>query len=118
MTIRKKLFYGFNGLIALVIVLALVNFIALARTRKAKENTTHSIQVLSAINEVKLQISANRSSLGSYLLSGNPNDAKKLDEGVVELHTKLQTADNLAGAQHAQQLDRASSIEDDWQANF
>src|ERR1051326_8560506 len=117
MTIRKKLFYGFNGLIALVIILAMVNFIALTRTRKAKENTTHSIQVLNAINEVKLQISANRASLGSYLLSGNPNDARKLDEGIVELHTKLQTADSLSGNQHAQ-LDRALSIEDDWQANF
>ncbi|MGH9524819.1 MAG: methyl-accepting chemotaxis protein [Terriglobales bacterium] len=117
MTIRKKLFYGFNGLIALVIILALVNFIALMRTRKAKENTTHSIQVLSAINEVKLQIAANRSSLASYLLSGNPNDARALDQGVVDAHAKLQAVDKLAADQH-DALGRVTSIEDDWLASF
>ena len=117
MTIRKKLFYGFNSLIALVVILALVNFLALSRTRKAKENTAHSIQVLSAINEVKLQIAANRSALDSYLLSGNPNDVKKIDDGIVDLHTKLQTVEGLSSSQHAQ-MDRAAAIEEDWHSAF
>ena len=111
MSIGKKLFYGFNGVIALVFLLALVNFAALMRTRTAKENTARSIQVLDAISQVKLQMSANRLSLGNYLLSGSPDDARKIEEGVAALQTRLRAAEKVAPEQGSY-LERAATAED------
>ena len=117
MSIGKKLFYGFNGVIALAFLLALVNFAALMRTRTAKENTARSIQVLDAISQVKLQMSANRLSLGNYLLSGSPDDARKTEDGVTALQTKLRAAEKVAPEQ-VSFLESAASAEADWHANF
>ena len=117
MSIGKKLFYGFIGVIALVFVLALVNFAALMRTRKAKENTARSIQVLDAISQVKLQMSVNRLSLGNYLLSGSPDDARKTEDGVAALQSKLRAAAKLAPEQQSS-LEHAAQAEEDWHTNF
>src|SRR5690242_15556567 len=117
MSISKKLYYGLGGMMVLVLALALVNFAALMRTRKAKDNTTKSIQVLNAIAQVKLQMSANRLSLRDYLLSGNPDDAKKIEDGVADLQAKLRTAESIATEQRTS-LERAGTAEEDWHNNF
>ena len=117
MSISKKLYYGLGGMMILVLALAVVNFAALMRTRTAKDNTAKAIQVLNAIAQVRLQMSANRLSLGDYLLSGNPEDAKKVEDGVTELRARLTTAEGFATEQRSA-LERAAAAEEDWHSNF
>src|SRR5258708_19235640 len=117
MSIGKKLYYGFSGVIALAFILGLVNFGALMRTRKATQNTARSIQVLDALAQGKLQMSANRLTLSNYLLSGSPDDARKMEDGVAALQAKLQAAAVLAPDQRSS-LKRAAQAEQDWHTNF
>ena len=117
MSIGKKLYYGFGGVIALAFILALFNFGALLRTRKARENAARSIQVLDAISQAKLQMAANRSSLANYLLSGSPDDARRVDDGVTSLRTKLLSAEGLAPEQRTA-FENAARAEQDWKDNF
>ena len=117
MTIGKKLFYGFNGVILLVFLLAVVNFAALARTRKAKDNTARSIQVLDTIAQARLQMATNRLNLANYLLSGSPADAQKVEQGVSELQRRLESAVTLEPEQKTN-FDRAAAAEKEWHSSF
>ena len=117
MTIGKKLFWGFNGVILLAFVLAVVNFAALVRTRKAKDNTARSIQVLDAVAQAKLQMATNRLNLANYLLSGSPNDADKVERGVTDLQRKLQAAVRIAPEERGN-IERASAAEQEWHGSF
>jgi methyl-accepting chemotaxis protein len=117
MTIGKKLFYGFNGVILLVFLLAVVNFAALERTRKAKDNTARRIQVLDAIAQTRLQMATNRLNLANYLLSGSPADAQKVEQGVSELQRRLESAASLEPEQKAN-FERAAAAEKEWHSDF
>jgi len=117
MTIRKKLFYGFNGVILLAFVLAVVNFAALERTRKAKDNTTRGIQLLDATAHAELQMATNRLNLANYLLSGSPTDEAKVERGVSELRHQLSAAGSLA-PEAKSNFERAAAAEQDWQVSF
>src|SRR5579859_3232809 len=117
MTIGKKLFYGFNGVILLVFILAVVNFAALVRTRRAKDNTARRIQVLDAIAQAKLQMATNRLNLANYLLSGSPADAQKIEQGVDEFRRRLRAAGTLEPEQQSN-FERAASAEEQWHNSF
>src|SRR5262249_50305568 len=92
-------------------------FGALMRTRTAKVNTARAIKVLDAIAQVKLQMSANRLALGNYLLSGSPDDARKVEDGVASLQARIRAVEELSVEQRAY-FERAAHAEADWHTNF
>src|SRR5690242_21872826 len=96
MTIRKRLYYGFAGIIALVILVAFVNLFALGRERTARKNTEHSVEIIQAISNIRFQLMQNRLYLSNYLLSGDTHEADQLDAWVAALVSSTQDAERHA----------------------
>src|SRR5689334_21617759 len=118
MTIRKRLYYGFAGIIALVILVAFVNLFALGRERTARKNTEHSVEIIQAISNIRFQLMQNRLYLSNYLLSGDTHEADQLDAGVAGLVAIAQEAQNNASEQETAALERVLNAEKEWHINF
>ncbi|PYX97439.1 MAG: hypothetical protein DMG63_14530 [Acidobacteria bacterium] len=71
MTIAKKLYWGFGGMIALALILALVNQFALWREQAAKRKTDRSFRLLRDTSTLQYLLSQNQIHLNNYLLSGD-----------------------------------------------
>src|SRR5919201_1317648 len=106
MTIRKRLYYGFGGMIALVVLVAFVNLFAIGRDRTARKNTEHSVELMKAISNIRFQLMQNRLYLSNYLLSGDTHEADQLDAGVAALVTTALDAQKNASEQETAALDR------------
>src|SRR5689334_3599868 len=118
MTIRKRLYYGFAGMIALVVLVAFVNLFALGRERTARKNTEHSVEIMKAISNIRFQLMQNRLYLSNYLLSGDTHEADQLDAGVSALVNIAQDAQKDASEQETVAVDRVLTAEKEWHANF
>lgn len=118
MTIRKRLYYGFAGIIALVVLVAFVNLYALGRERTARKNTEHSVEIMTAISNIRFQLMQNRLYLSNYLLSGDTHEADQLDGGVAALVSIAQDAQKNASEKESADLDRVLNAEKEWHANF
>jgi methyl-accepting chemotaxis protein len=118
MTIRKRLYYGFAGIIALVILVAFVNLFALGRERTARKNTEHSVEIMQAISNIRVQLMQNQLYLSNYLLSGDTHEADQLDGGVAALVSIAQDAEKNASEQETAALERVLSAVKEWHANF
>ncbi len=118
MTIGKKLYYGFGGMIALVVLVAIVNYLALSREKTARKNTEHSVELMQAISNTRFQLMQNRLYLSNYLLSGDNHEADQLDAGVNSLVTAVQEAQKKATADERSALQRVLDAEREWSANF
>jgi methyl-accepting chemotaxis protein len=118
MTIAKKLYYGFGGMITLVFVLALVNLAALERERAAKKTTARSFQVLRQTSALQYQLSQNQIHLNNYLLSGDSTEADKVTTGVVQLDEAIHRTENAATTEERDPLERLNEAEHDWSEHF
>ena len=118
MTIRKKLYYGFGGMIALVVLVAFVNLFALGRERTARKNTEHSVEIMKAISNIRFQLMQNRLYLSNYLLSGDSHEAEQLDTGVSALVSTAQDAQRNASEHETAALERVLDAEKEWHTNF
>src|SRR2546423_14674328 len=107
MTIGKKLYYGFGGMIALVVLVAFVNLLALGRERTARKNTEHSVELMQATSNIRFQLMQNRLYLSNYLLSGDSHEADQLETGVANLIRTAQEAQQKASEQQRIPLERA-----------
>ena len=117
MTIRKKLYYGFGGMIALVVLVAFVNLFALGRERTARKNTEHSVEIMKAISNIRFQLMQNRLYLSNYLLSGDSHEAEQLDTGVSALVSTAQDAQRNASEHETAALERVLDAEKEWHTN-
>ena len=118
MTISKKLYYGFGGMIALVVLVAFVNLLALGRERTARKNTEHSVELMQATSNIRFLLMQNRLYLSNYLLSGDSHEADQLETGVTNLVNTVQDAQKDASEQERVALQRVLEAEKEWQANF
>jgi len=85
MTIAKKLYWGFGGMIGLVLILASVSQFGLWREQAAKRKTNRSFQVLRDTSALQYLLSQNQIHLNNYLLSGDSSEADKVLNGVIQL---------------------------------
>src|SRR5438045_8718839 len=118
MTIGKKLYYGFGGMIALVVLVAFVNLLALSRERTARKNTEHSVELMQATSNIRFQLMQNRLFLSNYLLSGDSHEADQLETGITTLTTTVQEAQKNASDQDRLALDRVLDAQKEGHPNL
>jgi methyl-accepting chemotaxis protein len=118
MTIAKKLYYGFGGMIAIVFLLALVNWGALEREHTAKKNTERSFQLLRDTSALQYALSENQIHLNNYLLSGDSSEAEKVLSGVTQLEDAIRRTETNATADERAPLERLNDAERDWNDQF
>src|SRR3954453_17197289 len=106
MTIAKKLYWGFGGMIALVVMLGMANLGALLREHGAKKNTNRSFQLLRDTSALQYQLSQNQIHLNNYLLSGDPTEAEKVVSGVSQLDEAIHSTETKATAEERLPLER------------
>src|SRR5882724_4577235 len=111
MSIGKKLNYGFGALIIMMGLLFLVNLGARWKDKSARDNTAE-------ISEIRGLVTQNNLALNSYLLSGSPDEVKKIADGDLRLLDKIDRfKDKVNTEQHAS-LDKLQSAEREWLAKF
>ncbi len=118
MTIGRKLYYGFGGMIILVVLVVIVNFVALGREHTARKNTEHSIELMEATSNIRFHLMENRLYLSNYLLSGDSSEAEQLQTGVLTLSNIVEDAEKKASPEERTALERVFQVEQDWHANF
>jgi len=111
MSIGKKLSYGFGALIIMMGLLFFVNLGARWKDKNARENTAE-------IGDIRSLLTQNNLALNSYLLSGSPDEVKKIADGDTRLNDKIDHfKDKVNSEQHAS-LDKLQSAEREWMAKF
>jgi methyl-accepting chemotaxis protein len=118
MTIAKKLYWGFGGMIALVVMLGLANLGALLREHAAKKNTNRSFQLLRETSSLQYQLSQNQIHLNNYLLSGDSSEAEKVLNGAYQVDDAIHHTEANATIEERVPLDRLNEAEHDWLQRF
>src|SRR3954452_10872844 len=111
MSIGKKLRYGFGALLIMMGLLFLVNLGARWKDKNARDNTAE-------IGEIRGLVTQNNLALNSYLLSGSPDEVKKIADGDSRLLDKIDHfKDKVNSEQHAS-LEKLQSAEREWMSKF
>ncbi|PYY05389.1 MAG: hypothetical protein DMG64_03105 [Acidobacteria bacterium] len=118
MTIAKKLYWGFGGMIALALILALVNQFALWREQAAKRKTDRSFRLLRDTSTLQYLLSQNQIHLNNYLLSGDSGEAEKVLSGVTQLDEAIHRTEAKATAEEQIPLEKLNEAEHDWAEHF
>jgi methyl-accepting chemotaxis protein len=111
MTIKKKLYSNFSGILAIMIALFLVSTWALLRERSAKASAA-------ATESIRFQMMQNRLTLANYLLSGDTRELDKLHEGVPKLGGLIRDAENESSGKSLEAFTKLDGLEKDWSTNF
>src|SRR5215469_10598077 len=124
MSIRKKLYWGFGSILAIVFVLFIVNIFAVMHERSAKNQADKVIELVQAkskLDQVRMQ---NQLHLRNFLLSGDSGEAKSLLDAEAEMSTLIDTAKAKTDAlgdsagRARELLDQVSKIEQSWLSDF
>src|SRR2546423_6976459 len=118
MTIAKKLYWGFGGMIGLVLILASVSQFGLWREQAAKRKTNRSFQVLRDTSALQYLLSQNQIHLNNYLLSGDSSEADKVLNGVIQLDEAIRRTETKATTEEQIPLERLYEAEHDWTEHF
>ncbi len=119
MTIGKKLYMNFGAVLAMVVVLFLVNYVAVQREHGAKNAASQALELADATDRIRFQMMQNRLYLSNYLLSGDSREVDRMNEGVRTLGEKLQASEALANSeQQRTALDKVMQTEQSWSKEF
>jgi methyl-accepting chemotaxis protein len=119
MTIGRKLYVTFGFVLAMVVMLFLVTFIAVLRERSAKAGASQALELAQSIDKIKFQMMQNRLYLGNYLLSGDTREIDHMNDGVRVLSQKIREAENLAASEEQRNsLQQVESNEQNWAKEF
>jgi methyl-accepting chemotaxis protein WspA len=119
MNIGKKLYLSFGGILATVVILAVVILLAVWREHETKAAAQRSMDMTQATSSVRFEMMQNRLHLQNYLLSGDTRDVEKMNDGVRRLGDALHRAENLVNddQQHTS-LDKVQEFEHSWSTDF
>jgi methyl-accepting chemotaxis protein len=119
MTIGKKLYLGFGGILAIILILFVVNIISVSREYKARSAVAVTLSDVQTIETVRFQMMENRQFLGNYLLSGDLRDEDKTNHGINDLQALLQDAEAKAHDSSLRSaLSQVQQNEHSWADNF
>jgi len=119
MTMSKKLYLNFGAVLAMVLVLFLVNYLAVQREHSDKAAASQSLELADATDKVRFQMMQNRLYLSNYLLSGDTREVDRMNDGLRTLGEKLQSARALSHSdQQRAALDRVQQTEQNWARDF
>src|SRR3954466_9311104 len=111
MSIGKKLRYGFGALLIMMGLLFLVNFGARWKDKSARDNTAD-------IADIRSLVTQNNLALNSYLLSGSPDEVKKIADGDTRLLDRIDRFKDKVNSEQHNALDKLQTAERDWMLNF
>src|ERR1700723_2383211 len=85
MTIRRKLYFGFGAILAIMLALFVVNMFTVVREHAARSAAAATLSDVEIIENVRFQMMENRLFLENYLLSGDLRDEEKTNKGISNL---------------------------------
>jgi methyl-accepting chemotaxis protein len=119
MTIRKKLYWSFGGLLLIVGFLCLANVVVVIKEHSARTTTAKAFEVSQAGENIRYQLMMNRQLLSNYLLSGSNGEAAGLNEGMVKLQDLIhKTSDKVTSDLQKTALAQLSDSEREWENSF
>ncbi len=119
MTIGKKLYISFGAVLAMVLVLFLVNYLAVQREHSAKAAASEALRRAESTDRIRSQLMQNRLYLSSYLLSGDTRMVDHMREGILSLEQELRGALILANSDEQRAaLQRVQQSEQGWAQDF
>ena len=118
MTIAKKLYLGFGGMIVLALILSGVGLFGLWREGAAKRKTNRSFQVLRDTSTLQYLLSENQIHLNNYLLSGDSSEADKVLNGVTQLDEAIHRTEVKATTEEQIPLEKLNEAVHDWTEHF
>ena len=119
MTISRKLYVNFGAVLAMVVVLFLVTFIAVQREHSAKAAAAQAMQLAESTDKIKFQMMQNRLYLGNYLLSGDTREVDRMNEGIHLLADRIREAATVANSEEQRAaLNQVLQSEDNWARDF
>jgi methyl-accepting chemotaxis protein len=119
MSIGKKLYLGFGGVLSSVVILFIINYAAVQREHGAKAAAAASLEMAEATDSAKFQMMQNRLYLSNYLLSGDTREVDRMNDGLRLLNDRLQKAESLAVSdQQKSALQKVQQQEQSWAREF
>jgi methyl-accepting chemotaxis protein len=119
MTISKKLYAGFFGILAIMFCLLIINLFTVHREYAAQDTVKATLSVVQTIENVRFQMMENRLYLGNYLLSGDLRDEDKTNKGVADLLAMLKDGESRSGDSALREaLAQVGDTETNWSENF
>ncbi len=119
MSIGKKLYLGFGGVLSSVVILFIINYVAVQREHGAKAAAAASLEMAEATDSAKFQMMQNRLYLSNYLLSGDTREVDRMNDGLRLLNDRLQKAESLAiSEQQKSALQKVQQQEQSWAREF
>jgi methyl-accepting chemotaxis protein len=119
MNIGKKLYLSFGGILATVVLLAVVILFAVYREHETKAAAQRSMDMTQATSMVRFEMMQNRLHLQNYLLSGDTRDVEKMNDGVRRLADALRRAQGLANNDEQRaSLEKVQQFEQSWGVEF
>jgi methyl-accepting chemotaxis protein len=119
MSIGKKLYLSFGGVLSMVVFLFIINYVAVQREHGAKAAAAASLEMAEATDATKFQMMQNRLYLSNYLLSGDTREVDRMSDGLRLLNDRLQKAESLAiSDQQRSALQKVQQQEQSWAREF
>jgi methyl-accepting chemotaxis protein len=126
-TIAGKLYAGFGGILAVVIMLTLIDLVAVKHEQTTKEMYKKAIEMSRQMSDLNQATMNNRLHLRNFLLNGDSREADMLTEGVAQVDllvskteetTSYLSQDKSQGEHARQLLETLRGIEKDWATSF
>src|ERR1700687_77404 len=119
MTIRRKLYFGFGAILAIMLALFVVNILTVLREHTARSAAAATLNDVQTIEDIRFQMMENRLFLENYLLSGDVRDEEKTNKGIADLLTLLRNGESKGSDTSLRSsLAQVEENEHNWSDNF
>ena len=119
MTIRRKLYFGFGAILAIMLALFVVNMFTVVREHAARSAAAATLSDVEIIENIRFQMMENRLFLENYLLSGDLRDEEKTNKGISSLLGLLRDGENKGNDSNLRAaFGQVEENEHNWADNF
>src|SRR5271167_632901 len=119
MTIRRKLYFGFGAILAIMLALFVVNILTVLREHTARSAAASTLNDVQTIENIRFQMMENRLFLENYLLSGDLRDEEKTNKGISDLLALLREGESKGNDTNLRAaLAQVEENEHNWAENF
>jgi len=119
MTIRRKLYFGFGAILAIMLALFVVNMFTVVREHAARSAAAATLSDVEIIENIRFQMMENRLFLENYLLSGDLRDEEKTNKGISTLVGLLKDGEGKGNDSNLRtSLAQVEENEHNWAENF
>ena len=119
MTIRKRLYLGFGGILVFLTFLFISDTVAVLKERSVRADAASALESVRAIEAVRFQIMTNRVNLDNFLLSGDPRDEEKVSRGLSDISELLKRSESQVSSDLVRAaLLQVEGTEQNWNDNF